>query len=335
MKRALMVSFLLMVMSGAGLPEEPLSGQSDEGQTQTPQVRRLILKDGSFEPVDRFSIENDRVRYFSTDRYVWEELPLALIDWPATEDYARRAAAKASSRMNETLAKAAAEKREEEARMPLIAPGLRLPFYDGVFLLDVYRGRTELNRLAQNEADLNKNTGSNILRGVFNPIAGSKQTVELAGLHARIQSHVQTPEIFFPVNHPGVPADTEAASAEDRFRIVRCENKKGNRIAAVYNISILGKVKRQAQYIELKVEPVSAYWVKISPAAPLKRGEYALVEFDRKGAMNLFVWDFGINPAAPANSPMEIEIPEREEPVLIQKSREKAATPAKKNATGD
>jgi hypothetical protein len=65
-------------------------------------------------------------------------------------------------------------------------------------------------------------------------------------------------------------------------------------------------------------EPVSEYWVKITPSIPLKPGEYALVEFDDKGTMNEFVWDFGMDPAAPPNPAAMRSSPERSEPVLIQ-----------------
>ena len=191
-------------------------------------------------------------------------------------------------------------------------------------MLDVYQGKSELNLLVQSEGDLNKNTGGNILRGVLNPVASSKQTVELKGLHARIQSHDLAPVIYFPVNTTDPQADADVAPANDRFRIVRCENKKGNRIVAAYKIAIYGKVNQRAKYIDIRIEPVSQYWVKIAPRTPLKPGEYALVELDKKGTMNLFVWDFGADPAAAANPAIEMQDLERKEPVLIQKSRNKA-----------
>ena len=319
-----LASFVFFVLIATCLSADPVFCQSDGTPPQNAQITRLILKDGSFEPISQYSIENDRVRYFSTQRYVWEELPFSLIDWTATEQYARQATTESSSRMNEALAMASVAKKEEDARRPFVAPGLRLPSSEGVFLLDVYQSKSELILLAQNEADLNKNTGGNILRGIFNPIASSKQNVELKGLHARIQSHDLAPVIYFPIHAAYPQAEQNVVPPKDRFRIVQCENKKGKRIVAVYNIAIHGKVTQRAQYIEIKIEPVSEFWVKIAPLAPLKPGEYALVELDEKGTMNLFVWDFGADPTAPANPTIEMENPEKKAPVLIQKPRKKA-----------
>ncbi|HEY6250521.1 MAG TPA: hypothetical protein VI685_11220, partial [Candidatus Angelobacter sp.] len=60
-------------------------------------------------------------------------------------------------------------------------------------------------------------------------------------------------------------------------------------------------VSEKETWIKTSSAPVGA-WVKVSPAEPLEPGEYALVEMLGKKQINLFVWDFGVNPSAPGNS---------------------------------
>ena len=315
---------LLLLGGGCGSLSEVARCQSTAAQEDQESIKRLILMDGSYEAISQYRIEGDRVRYFSTERSAWEELPCSMVDWTATREYAARAFSETSERVGDSLDKAAAERRDEEARAPMVAPGLRLPSPEGIFLLDSYQGKPELNRLVQSGADLNKNTGSNILRSVINPISGSRQTVELKGLNARIQSHVPIPSIYFAIDAADPLMVYNSETAKDHLRIVRCGKKKGNRIVATFSIAIYGKVKQQAQFVEAKVEPVSNYWVKVTPAAPLKTDEYALVELDEKGSMNLFVWDFGVNPLAAPNPSAEQSAPERAAPVLKEKPQKPA-----------
>jgi hypothetical protein len=317
---------LLLLMFAAFLCRMPVqtgSAQPGNAVEQQSKYKRLILTDGSYELISRYEIRDGRVRYFSAERQVWEEVPYDLVDWAATERYACQASRNASVRKSEALDRAADERREDEAREPAVAAGLRIPSPDGVYLLDTYQNKLELNRLAQNGADLNKNVKKNILRAVINPVAGSKQTVELKGLHAQVQAHVPTPSIYFSIDTTDPLTDYTSETAKDHLRIVRCEPKDGNRIVVAFDIAVYGKVNRRAQYLEASVEPISEYWVRVAPSNALPPGEYALVEVDGKGAMNQFVWDFGIDPSAPPNLDVLQAGPEKGAPVLIQKARKK------------
>ena len=48
--------------------------------------QRLYLKDGSYHSVREYQKVGDRVRYYSTERGDWEEIPLDLVDLKRTEE---------------------------------------------------------------------------------------------------------------------------------------------------------------------------------------------------------------------------------------------------------
>jgi hypothetical protein len=289
-------------------------------------ARRLILKDGSYQLVTKYEVKGDRVRYFSAEREDWEELPDALVDWPATEKYEKDRATGASVPEAVQLDKELEHERElEEAALPQVAPGLRLPEASGVFLLDSFQSEPQLVEIQQSAGDLNRNTKGNILRGAINPIAGIKQTIELEGAHASVQSHVEVPSLYINVDastdQSGQPdknsdrAQPQAAPQPqqpqqpqqpivpfDRFRIVRAEVKGGKRIVGDLKRAPTGKISQEQHFVKTTIDSISGGWLKLTPTENLAPGEYALVEMMAKEGMNLYVWDFGVNPKAAANA---------------------------------
>ncbi|MGE5054858.1 MAG: hypothetical protein ACM3WP_11900, partial [Acidobacteriota bacterium] len=127
--------------------------------------RRLILKDGSYQSVTKYEVKGDRVRYYSSEREEWEELPNSLVDWPATDKYEKDRAASAAAPEAVQLDKELEHENElAEAQLPQVAPGLRIPMRDGVFLLDTFQGEPQLVEVQQNVSDVNRDTKGNILR---------------------------------------------------------------------------------------------------------------------------------------------------------------------------
>jgi hypothetical protein len=291
--------------------------------------KRLIMKDGSYQSATRWEITGERVRYYSAERYDWEEVPKELVDWPSTEKYN----GERESRRDEAIKEIAKADEADEHESPLIVPGLRLPNTGGVFLLDTFKDQPQLVELVQNGSELNKHTGRNILRSAINPIAlSSTQTLELKGEHARVQAHVAQPSIFLNVDtgENSQPAFTQKTSEKDErqnhYAIVRVESKKDLRIVGKLNVAVYGKVSQKQSWIPVTTAPFGD-WVKLTPSEPLPTGEYAVVELLEKKQINLFVWDFGVDPVAPANPGAWIPRPDKGNtgtnpvPVLEQRPR--------------
>jgi hypothetical protein len=296
-------------------------------------ARRLILKDGSYQLVTKYEVKGDRVRYQSAERNEWEELPSALVDWPATEKYEKD---RASSPIPEAAAidkETDADREAEHSHLPQVAPGLRLPEASGMFLLDNFQGQPQLVELQQAESDINRNTKTNILRGAI-PMAGAKETVELEGDRAAVHAHVAVPSIYINLEDElsKEPPSGQTASAQpnlpsldaprtepqqqqpqqpeqpekaivpfDRFHIVHAKVKSGKRVVGDLKRNPAGKVTRDQNFVKTTIDRVAGGWLKLTPVEDLAPGEYAVVETGNEG-MNLYVWDFNVNPAAPANT---------------------------------
>ncbi len=276
------------------------------------RVKRLILKDGSYQPASKWEIKGERVRYYSAERYTWEELPNSLIDWPATEKYNTELTAPSAAE-REAEAEAEAERAREEAASPLVAPGLRLPATGGVFLYDTWRGEPSLVELVQSGGEVNPQRGKNVLRAVLNPIPTTRQSIELKGVKAAVQAHVEDPVLFANIDAPEAPADAKDADSAppiQRFRIVRVQPKKDTRVVANLKIGMTGRTSEEQSFIPATTQPVPGTpWLKIVPDQRLAPGEYALVEMLGAKQINLYVWDFGMHPDAPANSKAMAPLP--------------------------
>ncbi len=102
-----------------------------------------MLKDGGFQLVREYSVEGDRVRYYSIDSAQWEEMPADLVDWEKTktvagEEAKRDAAAVAKAKSQEVARQA--QTLDIDASVEA-APGVFLPPGEGLFAFD---GKTVL-----------------------------------------------------------------------------------------------------------------------------------------------------------------------------------------------
>src|SRR5580765_3650977 len=88
-------------------------------------TQRVYLKDGEYQLVREYQVLADRVRYFSTERGDWEEIPIELVDLERTKKDAteRQATIDADAKQQDLEDKAIREERKEIARVP-VEPGV-------------------------------------------------------------------------------------------------------------------------------------------------------------------------------------------------------------------
>jgi len=278
-------------------------------------AKRLILKDGSYQLATKWEVKGDRVRYLSAERDEWEELPNSLVDWAATDKFAKdRAAGVPAPEAVEIDKEIEAERRAEEAKTPQVAPSLRLPEDGGIFLLDTFQTQPQLVLLQQNVGELNRNRKENMVRSAIIPILSSKQTIELDSPHASVQAHATLPAIYVNLDQdqsstvalpqgPQQPQPPQQPQQPwDRYHIVRVQSKKDKRIIGNIKVSPLGKTSQEENLVPTTSQRLTGGWVKVTPVNDLEPGEYAVVEMMGQDGMNTYVWDFGVNPSAPANA---------------------------------
>src|SRR5258707_8488165 len=195
------------------------------GFAQVPN-QRLVLKDGTYQVVTKYQKVGDRVRYFSAERGQWEELPASLVDWTATEAWAKDHK-RGSEPVSPAVPEAAAIDKEEQharARTPDVSPGLRLPDQDGVWALDTFHDQPELVALAQNSASVDRQTGHNVLRSTLNPLGGIQQNVQIPGAESKVKLHVNDPAFYVSIvgaddneaDSSAVTVDTRGGSAKEK-----------------------------------------------------------------------------------------------------------------------
>jgi hypothetical protein len=327
-----------MLVFAPGSPLNLLPGLEPSASAQHFSGKRLILKDGSYQIATKWEVHGDRVRYYSAERAQWEEIPWNLIDWPATDKWNKEhepgaqpspaaetpGAVTPAEEQKEAAAidaAVAAERADQRARTPLVAPGLHLPDRDGIFVLDNYQSIPELIHLDQSTGNVNRDASHNVLRAAIGSFSGAKEPVRINGQAARVRLHVDDPALYVSldagnaedvapedammVNTHGansLPNKDEYSSPDSRYAIVRVDVQPGERVIGALRISRAGNATQSEDIIPTKAEILTGkHWMKLTPKDPLPIGEYALMEILAPGVINLDVWDFGVSPNAPEN----------------------------------
>lgn len=249
-----------------------------------PKGKKLILKDGTFQLAREYTVEGDRVRYWSVERSQWEELPASLVDWDAThkseaEQAARDAELKAKIHASQM---AQLTKDIDVDRSLEIKPGLFLPDPVGFYVLD--RDKV-IREMKQSTAEVKMSTGREVERIMTGmPVIPSKKTMDIPGERAAMRLTTAEPEFYMR------PAD----SREPRFRLLRAQVKGGHRLIDSASVYITGQEKHNATDIEIQTWTPATGVFRYTVDERLEPGEYAFVEMTDEGISG-YVWDFGID----------------------------------------
>ena len=236
---------------------------------------RLYLKDGTYQLTNQYEVKTDRVRYYSTERSQWEEIPLEMVDLDRTRG-------ELAEHASEVAAEAKAEAEERAAEKLAKKQVASIPTQAGAYYI---RGET-IEPIKQAESKIVSNKTRTILR-VLSPIPTipGKSTVELDGDHAPLHLTDVRPEFYFRLS------DYEGVD------IVRLAPKKSVRV--VENVSIIEL--KQDRIVNENFDKVETFkkqegdlLFRIWPMKPLPPGEYALVQYS-DGKLDPQIWDFTID----------------------------------------
>ncbi len=235
---------------------------------------KLYLKDGSYQLARECKVENDRVKFLSTDRGEWEEIPLSLVDMEKTQGEIKR---RDETAREEAAAADAEEKAEREARKEVE----QVPVQEGVYLIE----NGKLTAMKPGESKVVTDKKRAVLK-IMSPIplVPGKATLELDGPHAPAGTANREPEFYIRL------------SSDERFGIVRMGERKGNRVVEKLTVVPVSKETiEEPDLVPTFRKQVGDGLFKIWPEKPLDPGEYAVVEYT-DGKVNMQVWDFFIAP---------------------------------------
>jgi len=277
------------------------SARRAEGLSTEPvRVKKLVLKDGSFQLAREYQRNGERVRYFSTERGDWEEIPASMVDWDATA----KAEASAVASENELLKKVHHEEEQRQREMPLevdaslpIAPGIFLPPGEGLFVVE---GKS-VTQLDQVSAEI-RTDKKQLLKQVLSPIpvVPSKKNVEIPGAKAVRRINSERPEFYLreappdPDRVSSIRASSRLGENGPEIELVRLMVKGGKREIESIKSLFGQQVGEDRNSIGIQRWDIAQNVFRFTLGESLPAGEYAFAQVLPNG-LNLYVWDFGVD----------------------------------------
>lgn len=242
--------------------------------------QRLYLTDGTYHVVREYQLKEDRVRFYSTERSQWEEIPLSLVDLDRTrgENQERQASQAAEQALIDAEDAVERRMRREAASIPPDA---------GVYRVE--SGKVIALPLAELEIVNDRRRG--FLKAITPlPLVAGRNWVEVKGLRSPNVIRTPRPEFYIRLH------------THQKFAFVKTTEHKGNRILQTWEVVPITKDLMETQdEIEDFRREAGPMLYQIWPREELEPGEYALVTF-APGEGNIRAWDFSYYPegSAPA-----------------------------------
>lgn len=272
-------------------PAPPPSDAHADVPVPLPQGKKLILKDGTFQLAREYTVEGDRVRYWSIERSDWEELPTSLIDWDATKKAEADQEQMEKDQEAKNRARILAEETEGVSQVDAsleVHPGLLLPDGVGMFVL----ANQQFVALKQNAADSKLDVGREVektLAGV--QLIPTRRRLELPGKHSAVQVGTGDLEFFMRT----------ADQREPRMMLVHAQMKGDTRLVETESESVVEDATDKGDTVATLAWELAPGVYRFTIDQNLPVGEYAFVEATSDG-VDMNMWDFGVN-ARGASSP--------------------------------
>jgi hypothetical protein len=235
---------------------------------------KLYLKEGGAHIVREHQVIEDRVRYYSTERGDWEEIPLALVDLKKTEKELK-SRQDALAEEKQIVAEEAAALREMRRIVASI------PEEPGVY--KIIDGKMTALKIA--ESTLVTDKKRQVLKVITPiPIVAGKSTIELSGTTSATVFSERRPEFYIRL------------SQVQQFGLVALtpnEKKKSRIVETVQVIPVSKELFEERKELEIFRQQLGEGLYKIWPQEDLTVGEYAWLEFT-EGKANPQIWDFRI-----------------------------------------
>jgi len=265
-------------------PQQSQPAPADSKPAHLPRGKKLILKDGSVQLVREYQVMDDRVRFYSTERSQWEEMPAALVDWDATNQVVK------DQKKGDAELLAKVHTQEQIRRVMALdvdasleaAPGVFVPPGEGLF---VYDGKSVL-RLTQAQAD-NHRDKTKVIEQILVPIpvVPSRRNLSIPRPHAEVRVHNQQPEFYMRT----------ADLREPQMLLIQTKVRSDSRF--IENVdtyfSAIQKTKRNELLAQRWQIAKGVYRFTVSETLP--PGEYVFTEIVKGEGTNLYVWDFGVD----------------------------------------